>query len=62
MFPSNQRQFYRELNQKRERCDDNQPDAEELKKILGSIWSELVDHIRDVKWSKDLQSEVNFTK
>ena len=29
MFQNNQRQLYRELNQKGERCNDNQPDAEE---------------------------------
>ena len=26
------------------------------------IWSKLVDHNRDVKWLKDLKSEVNVTK
>ena len=32
MFQNNQRQFYRELNQEGERCDDDQIDAEEWKK------------------------------
>ena len=31
MFQNNHRQFYRELNQEGERCDNDQPDAEELK-------------------------------
>ena len=43
MFQNNQRQFYRELNQEGERCDEDQPDAEELRKFLGDIWSGLVD-------------------
>ena len=62
MFQNNQRQFCRELNQEGERCDDDQPDAEESKKVWGDIWTESVDHTRDVKWLKDLQSEVNVTK
>ena len=62
MFQNNQRQFYRELNQEGERCDDDQPDAEEVKKFWGDIWSESVDHNRDAKWLEDLQSEVNVTK
>ena len=31
LFENNQRQFYRELDQEEERCDDNQPVAEESK-------------------------------
>ena len=50
------------MNQDGERCDDDQPDAKELKKFWGDIWSESVDHNRDAKWLKDLQSEVNVTK
>ena len=49
-------------NQEGERCDNDKPDAEESKTFLGDIWSELVDHNRYVKWLKDLQSEVKFTK
>ena len=41
---------------------DDQPDAEESKKFWGDIWSELVNHNTDVKWLKDLQSEVNVAK
>ena len=62
MFQNNQRQFYRELNQEGERCDDDQLDAEESKIFWGPIWSESVDHNRDAKWLKDLQNEVNVTK
>ena len=62
MFQDNQRHFYRKLNQEGDRCDDDQLDAEESKKFWGDIWSELVDHNRDAKRLKDLQSEVNVTK
>ena len=63
VFENNQSQFYRELNQEGERCDDDQLDPEESKKFCrGDIGSELVDHNRDAKWLKDLQSEVNATK
>ena len=62
MFENNQRQFYRELNQERERCDDDQPDAKESKKVWGNIWSQSADLNRDTKWLKNLQSEVNVTK
>ena len=33
MFHNNQRQFYRALNQEGEKCDDDQPDAEESNKF-----------------------------
>ena len=33
-----------------------------MKKLLGNIFSEPVDHNRYAKWLKDLQSEVNVTK
>ena len=62
MFQNNQRQFYSELNQKGERCGNDQPDAEKSKKFWGDIWSESVDHNRDAKWLKALQSKVNVTK
>ena len=62
MFQNNQRQFYRELNQEGERCDNDQADAEESKKFWENMWSESVDHNRDAKWFKDLQSEVDVTK
>ena len=39
MFQKNQRQIYKEMNQEGDRCDDVQPDAEDLKKICGDIWS-----------------------
>ena len=62
IFQNNQRQFYRELNQETERCHDDQPDAEESKKFWEDIRSESVDHNRDPKWFRNLQSEVNITK
>ena len=37
MFQNNQRQFYREVNQEGQRCDDDQPDVEESKKIGGNM-------------------------
>ena len=33
-----------------------------MKTFWGDIWSESVDNNKDVKWSKDLQSEVSVTK
>ena len=39
LFENNQRQFYRELDQEEERCDDDQPVAEESKPFWGNIWS-----------------------
>ena len=57
MFQRDQRQFYRELNQDREGCDDDKPVAEELKRVWGNIWSESVDHNDDAKWLNNLLSE-----
>ena len=50
------------MNQEGERCDDDQRDPEESKKFWGDIWSESVDHNKDAKWLKNLQSEVSVTK
>ena len=61
LFENNQRQFYRELDQEEERCDD-QPVAEESKQFWGNIWSQSADHKKDAKWLQDLQSEVNVKK
>ena len=41
LFQSNQRQFYRELYQEEERCDDDQPVAEESKQFWGNMWSQV---------------------
>ena len=49
------------MDQKGERCDDDQPDVEESKKFLEDTWSEPVGHNRDAKWLKDRQSEVSVT-
>ena len=37
LFENNQRQFYRELDQEEERCDDDQPAAEESKQFWGNM-------------------------
>ena len=37
LFENNQRQFYRELDQEEERCDDDQSVAEESKQFWGNI-------------------------
>ena len=55
LFENNQRQFYRELDQEEERCDDDQPVA---KQFWGNIWSQSADHKKDAKWLQDLRSEV----
>ena len=62
LFENNQRQFYRELDQQEERCDDDQPVAEESKQFWGNIWSQSADHKKDAKWSQDLRREVNVKK
>ena len=59
---NNQRQFYGELEQEKERRDDDQPVAEESKKFWGNIWSQSADHKKDAKWLQDLRSEVNVKK
>ena len=62
LFENNQRQFYRELYQEEERCDDDQPLAGESKQFWGNIWSQYADHQKDAKWLPDLESEVNFNR
>ena len=62
LFEDNQRQFYRELDQEEERCDDNQAAAEESKQFWGNIWSQSEDDKKDVKWLQDLRSEDNVKK
>ena len=62
LFKNNQRQFYRELDQEEERCDDDQPVAEELKQFWGNIWSQSADHKKDAKRLQELRSEVNVKK
>ena len=54
LFENNQRQFYRELDQEGEICDDYQPVAEESKQFWGNIWSQPADHKKDAKWLQDL--------
>ena len=54
LFQNNQRKFYRELDQEEERCDDDQPVAEESKQFWGNIWSQSADHKKDAKWLQDL--------
>ena len=54
LFEYNQRQFYRDLDQEEERCDDDQPLAEESKHFWGNIWSQSADHKKDAKWLEDL--------
>ena len=44
LFENNQWRFYRELDQEEERCDDDQPVAEESKQFWKNIWSQSADH------------------
>ena len=53
---------YRELDEQEERCDDDQPVAEESKQFWGNIWSQSADHKKDAKWLQDLRSEANVKK
>ena len=50
-----------ELDQE-ERCDDDQPVAEESKQFWGNIWSQSADDKKGAKWLHDLRSEVNVKK
>ena len=59
---NNKTQFYTELDQEEERCDDDQPSTEESKQFWGNIWSQSATHKKDAKWLKDLRSEVNVKK
>ena len=52
LFEINQRQSYRELDQDEERCDDDQPVAEESKQFWENIWSQSADHKKDYKTCK----------
>ena len=61
LFENKQRQLYRELDQEGERCNDDQPVAEESTQFCGYIWSQSADH-KDVKWLQDLRSEVNVKR
>ena len=49
-----ERQFYRELDQEEERCDDDQPVAEESKPFWGNTWTQSAVHKKDAKWLQDL--------
>ena len=54
LFENNQRQFYGELDQEEERCDDDQPVAEESKQFWENTWSQSADLEKDAKWLQDL--------
>ena len=62
LFENNEKQFYMELDQEEERCDDDQPVAKESKQFWGNIWSQSADDKKDAKWLQDLRSEVNVKK
>ena len=62
LFGNSQRQFYRELDQEKERGDDDEPVAEESKQFWGNIWSQSADHKKEAKWLQDLRSGVNDKK
>ena len=62
IFQNNQRQFYRELDQEEERCDDDHPVVEESKQFWGNIWSQSANDKKHAKWLQDLRSEVNVKK
>ena len=59
LFENNQRQFYRELDEEEERCDDDPPVTEVSKQFWGNIWSQSANHKKDAKWLQELQSQVN---
>ena len=59
LFENKQRQFYKELDQEEQRCDDDQPVAEKSKQFWGNIWSQSADHKKDANLLQDLESELN---
>ena len=54
LLENNLKQFYMELDQEEERCDDDQPVAEESKQFWRNIWIQSADHKKDAKWLQDL--------
>ena len=54
LLENNLKQFYMELDQEGERCDDDQPVAEESKQFWRNIWIQSADHKKDAKWLQDL--------
>ena len=62
LFENNQRQFYKQLDQTEERCDDDQPVAEESKQFWGNIWRQSADRKKDAKWLQNLRSKVDVKK
>ena len=59
LFKNNQRQLYRKLDQDEERCDDDQPVAEESKQSWAKKCGQCSNHKKDAKWLQDLRSEIN---
>ena len=53
---------YQGRDQEEERCDDDQPVAEESKHCWGNIWSQSANHKKDTKWLQDLRSDVDVKK
>ena len=49
LFENNQKQFYWELDQEEDRCDDDQPVVEVSKQFWGNIWSQSADHKKNAK-------------
>ena len=62
LFGNNQRQFYRELAQEKEICDDDQSVAEKSNQFWGNIWSQSADHKKDAKWLQVLRSETGVKR
>ena len=49
LFKNNRTKFYRELDLEEERCDDDQPVAEETKQFSANIWSQSADNNKHAK-------------
>ena len=54
LLENNLKHFHRELDQEEERCDDDQPVAQESKQFWRNIWIQSADHKKDAKWLQDL--------
>ena len=44
-----------------ERCDDDQPVAEESKQFWRNIWSQSLNHKKDAKWLQSEQEKIDIT-
>ena len=62
LFRSNQRQLFKELGGAAASTTDEIPDAAESKKFWEGIWSDEVEHNRDVCWLGEIRNQMRNVK